>query len=207
MIRRPSMLLAAVFSLSVAVLGGCGLSANGEPQAIAPNNVPPDLLDPNPRPSTTLPESAGTTSVDVYFLATDGARERLSPVRREVTDLTMPGERLTALFTQPSEEEITAGLTTSIPADTTLIRAAVTGVDGTEAVVELSDDLFSIRGEQLARAFAQIVWTVTEPDGGIRSVRFVVDGVEIRAPDARGNPLEEAVTRADYAALSPPQPP
>ncbi len=202
MSRRRSFLLLAVTSL-LAVLGGCGLSANDEPQAIAPDNLPPDLLDPNPGSSTTLPESAGTTSVDVYFLATDGDRERLSAVPREVTDLDDPGARLTNLFSQPSEAELAEGLTTSIPADTTLIRADVTGTDGMEVVVELSDDLFSIEGEQLAKAFAQIVWTLTEPNGGVEKVRFVVDDVQIRAPDARGNPIDGAVSRADYAALSP----
>ncbi len=201
---RRSTVGAAVLVVAIA-LAGCGLSANREPQAIAPENLPPDLLDPNPGSSTTLPPSAGTTSVDVYFLAADGDGERLSPVPREVRDLSMPGQRLTALFSQPSEEEITAGLITSIPADTTVIDIERTGIDGIEAVVELSNDLFSIEGEELAKAFAQIVWTVTEPGGGIRQVRFIVDGVEIRAPDARGNPLEGAVSRVDYAALSPPR--
>lgn len=200
---RRSIRLAVALSVVVMALGGCGLDVNDEPQAIAPDNLPPGLLDPNPSSSTTLPESAGTTSVAVYFLATDGDRARLSAVVREVANLTVPGERLTALFTQPSEEEIAAGLTTSIPADTTLIRAERTGVDGTQAVVELSNDLFSITGEPLVKAFAQIVWTLTEPDGGIREARFIVDGVEIRAPDARGNPLAGPVTRADYASLSP----
>ncbi len=203
MSRRPSIRLASALCLVVTLLGACGLSANGEPQAIAPDNLPPDLLDPNPGSSTTLPQSAGTTSVAVYFLSTDGGRERLSAVQREVTDLADPGARLAALFSQPSAEEIAQGLTSSVPADTTVIRISRTGVDDVQAIVELSDDLFSIEGERLARAFAQIVWTVTEPDGGIREVRFVVDGVAIRAPDARGNPLDGAVSRADYAALSP----
>jgi len=192
-----------VVIVAAALLGGCGLSANSEPQAIAPDNLPPDLLDPNPGSSTTLPESAGTTSVDVYFLATEGDGVRLSPVKREVNDLADPGQRLGALFAQPSEEETVEGLTTSIPADTTLISVERNESDDIEAVIELSDDLVSIEGEALARAFAQIVWTVTEPDGGIRQVRFVVNGVEIRAPDARGNPLDGAVSRVDYASLSP----
>ena len=46
----------------------CGVPADGGPQAIADRDLPADLARPEPRSSTTLPESAGTTTVDVYLL-------------------------------------------------------------------------------------------------------------------------------------------
>lgn len=198
MTRR--LLLALLATLALA--GGCGLSADDGPQAIAPENLPPDLLDPNPSSSTTLSESATTTSVTVYFLETVGDTERLTAAEREVKDPTLPADRLNALFSQqPDENEASDGLVTSIPADTVLLTAPrVEGSD--QVVINLSPELFSIQGPELAKAFAQIVWSVTEVDG-IRRVRFLVDGQARNALDADGAEKDGAVTRGDYRALAP----
>ncbi len=187
----------ALMSL-LALLGACGLSEDGSPQAIAPENLPPDLLDPNPGTSTTLPESPGTSSVSVYFLEQVGGQDRLAEVRREVANPSDPGDRLDALFSQPTE----AGLTTSIPADTRLRAVPVLDADAGELTVDLSSEFLSIEGPELAKAFAQIVWTVSELDE-VDQVRFLVDGEEIRAQDADGVEQEGAVTRGDYNALAP----
>lgn len=197
--RRGPWLLALLAVL--ALLGGCGLSEHGEPQAIAPENLPPGLLEPNPVSSTTLPQSPGTTTVIVYFLVRDGDGERLARVEREVANATEPGNRIGALFSQPPTEA-EEGLTTSIPADTVLVDVPVVDDEANELVVDLSNELFSIQGVGLAKAFAQIVYTVTEVDG-VRQVRFLVDGRPYRAPDAEGVEKEGAVTRLDYAALAP----
>jgi spore germination protein GerM len=195
-------LLLALVAL-LALMGGCGLSEDARPQAIPPENLPPDLLDPNPGSSTTLPESAGTTSVSVYFLEQVGDRERLVSVPREVNDPSSPGERVTALLTQPSATDQAQGFTTSIPADTKLLDVEENPKDK-ELVLHLSNQLFDVEGQELAKAFAQIVWTVTEPDAGdFRQVRFIVDSQPIRALDADGVEKEGAVTRADYTALAP----
>jgi spore germination protein GerM len=187
------------------LVGGCGLSEDGGPQAIAPENLPPDLLNPNPNSSTTLPGSPNTTSVTVYFIERIGDRDHLAAAEREVADARLPGGRLEALFSQPTAAEGDKGLTTSIPADTVLLD--VTFDDAAKELdVNLSNEIFSIQGEELAKAFAQIVWTVTEPDDVAR-VRFLVDGTAIRAPDAEGVEQDGAVNRLDYAALAPVTPP
>jgi spore germination protein GerM len=184
--------------------GGCGLSANREPQAIPPENLPPGLLDPNPSSSTTLPESGATTTITVYFLARDGDTTLLAPVEREVktTEASMPGARIAPLFAQPTPEEQDLGFTTSIPADTKLLRAPSPAKEGDDLVIDLSSELFSVQGQELANAFAQIVWTVSEIDG-VSGVRFLRDGVEIAALDAEGTEQQGAVTTADYRSLAP----
>lgn len=181
------------------LLAGCGLTEQGEPQVIASENLPPDLLDPNPLPSTT--PSGGTALVSVYLFERVGDTERLAEVRRPAANAVAPAERIAALLSQPTEEEADAGLTTRIPPDTVLLDV-VHDEDARELVVNLSDELFSIQGEELAKAFAQIVWTVSELDG-VRQVRFLVDGEARNALDARGVEKEGPVTRADYAALAP----
>lgn len=197
---RTSLALLVVLAV-VTITGGCGLSENSTPQAIAPENLPPDLLNPNPGSSTTLPESPATTSIRVYFIRRVGDRDHLAPVERQVTSPTLPGDRIAALLSQPTALESQQGLTSSIPANTVLLNASVDDHNH-ELVVNLSKELFSIQGEELAKAFAQIVWTVSELDN-IRQVRFLVNGVAFRAPDAAGVEQDGAVTTSDYAVLAP----
>ena len=90
----------------------------------------------------------------------------------------------------------------SVPADTTLLRAPPPANDG-DLIIDVSSELFSVQGQDLANAFAQIVWTVSEIPG-VRGVRFRSDGVEIAAVDAEGTQQEGAVTKADYRSLAPP---
>lgn len=182
------------------VTAGCGLSPNDEPQAIATDDVPADLLDPNPATSTTVVDSA-TTAVTVYLVAREGDTNRLVPVERDVTDPTSRGERIRALLLPTSPDELDQGLSSSIPTDTVLLDTAFVDEDN-ELVVNLSGALFDIQGKELANAFAQLVWTVTELDG-VRQVRFKVDGEEYRVPNAEGIEQDGAVTRGDYSALAP----
>jgi spore germination protein GerM len=195
---RPTA-LAAVVLLWLA--GGCGLSEDSSPQAIAPADLPPELLDPSSGTSSTAQESPGTTPAAVYFLEEVADRTRLVEVERPVHDAESPGERVTALLSQ--QPDASEGFTTSVPADTMLLRVDERR-ETDELVLHLSGELFDVQGEGLANAFAQIVWTATEPDaGGWTRVRFVVDGRPIRALDANGAEQEGAVTRANYRALAP----
>jgi spore germination protein GerM len=69
-------------------------------------------------------------------------------------------------------------------------------------VLDLSSEFLSIEGPELPKAFAQIVWTVTDLDT-VRQVRFLVDGKPIRAQDADGAEQNGAVSRSNYTSLQP----
>jgi spore germination protein GerM len=189
----------AVLAL-VAGVGACGVAADDHPKAIQAEDLPPDLLDPNPPTSTTISGSP-TTAVTVYLLVRTGTTTRLAPAQREASDATSRGERIAALLAPRSAAEQEEGLESSIPSDTVLLDVEYVEADS-ELVVNLSGALFDVQGAELSNAFAQIVWTVTELDG-VRQVRFRVDGVEYQAPDAEGIEQEGAVTRADYSQLAP----
>jgi spore germination protein GerM len=198
--RRRAAGLACV---GLGLLGACGVPADGDPQAIASRDLPADLLDPNPGSSTTLPESAGTTTVQVYLLEETSDGVRLEAVDREVTQSSIPNERLAALFGGATLSETETGTTTGIPADTVLLHVT-TDEEADEVMIDISEDIFSIEGEALARAFAQIVWTATEPGaGGFRHVRFSVDGEPTTVLDGDGAEQQGPVTRSDYDALAP----
>lgn len=185
----------AVFVL----LAGCGLSPEEEPRAINAKDLPADLTDPTPSTSTTLQGS--NMAVTIYLLARTGDETRLVAVRRKVENANSAGDRITTLLAPLSKEEQARGLMSSIPTDTVLL-----GTERVEAnrelVVDLSGALFDVQGKELANAFAQIVWSVSEMPG-IDQVRFRVDGEVYRAPNAEGIEQRGAVTRADYVSLAP----
>jgi spore germination protein GerM len=188
----------------VVVLGllvaACGVAADGEPEVIGANEVPTDLLSPNPSTSTTI--EGATSSVVVYLLRRTGSGTRLVAVQREVEDPTRPGERIDALLQPTTPDEQARGLTSSIPTDTVLLSAPQLDPTTQELVVDLSGALFDVEGTELAQAFAQIVWTVTQLEG-VRRVRFLVDGEPQRAPDEDGVEQDGAVTIVDYRSLAP----
>ena len=110
-------------------------------------------------------------------------------------------DRIKALLLPPSADEQRLGLINSIPTDTVLLNTELVPASG-ELVVNLSGALFDVQGKELANAFAQLVWTVTElPE--VRQVRFRVDGRAYRAPNADGVEQQGAVTRGDYNGLAP----
>ena len=190
-------------ALAALVLIACGLPADDRPEAIAPDDLPADLLDPNPGSSTTVPEEG--TEVVIYLLEETPNGTRLAEATREVQQAGIPDDRLTALFDGLLEGEADAGLSTQIPADTVLRDV---DVQADVVVIDVSSDLLSsIQGEALAQAFAQIVWTATEPSaGGYSDVRFLVDGAPLTVFDGEGVEQEGAVARADYSNLSPRRP-
>jgi spore germination protein GerM len=189
-----------VMSVVVLLAAACGISADDEPQAIGRDDVPAGLLDPNPSTSTTR-SADGTSSATVYLLSRSGDTTLLAPSEREVTDPGRPGDRIDALLQPLSTAEQDAGLISSIPSDTVLLDTDLVAAEE-ELVVDLSGALFDVQGKELANAFAQLVYTVTELEG-VSQVRFKVDGEEYRAPNAEGVEQDGAVTRADYSSLAP----
>ena len=181
------------------VASGCGLSEDGGPRAIAADDLPPDLLDVGEATTTTV--EGATTPVTVYLIRREGDETRLQGVEREVPDATRPGARLDALLQPITSDEQALGLTSSIPTDTAVLGADLTG-ESQELVIDLTEALFDVEGTELALAFAQIVYTVTEMEG-VRRVRFRVDGEPRRALDAEGIEQDGAVTTADYLAFAP----
>jgi germination protein M len=194
-------LLLAMLACSL-VLASCGLSEDDHPEAIAPENVPPGLLDPDPSTSTTgVPNGEGKT-VTVYLTRRSDEGSKLTAVDRDVTDPTRPGDRITALLSQPTPEEAARGLTTAIPAGTILLHAEFEEEDENILDIDVSSDLFDVQGEELATAFAQFVWTVSQLPT-VREVRFLVDGEAINAQDAEGVEQDGPVSTADYVDLAP----
>jgi spore germination protein GerM len=188
----------------VVTAAGCGLPEDDGPQAIAPENLPADLLDPDAG-GTSLPPNTGSEPVEVFLLEETPDGPRLVAVQRDVEDATQPGQRLLSLLSLGATEEDTEdGLQSVIPPDTELLSPVVVDEDTSEVVVDLSSDILNIEGPTLPQAFAQIVYTVTGSGAGdARNVRFLVEGRPISVLDGDGAEQEGTVSRSDYSAFDP----
>jgi spore germination protein GerM len=184
----------------LAALGGCGLAEDGEPEAISPENVPPDLLDPVPQ-STTTTRGPGEVPVPVYLVDEVAGELVLVATTRTVQDPQSPGARVAALLAAtPTEREVAEELTSYIPPDVKLLDSEH-DPDSRELVLDLSPEIFDVQQQALSNAFAQIVYTATELDT-VTTVRFRVDGEPRNARDAEGGE-QRVVDRSDYRELAP----
>ncbi|MET0911401.1 MAG: GerMN domain-containing protein [Ilumatobacteraceae bacterium] len=181
--------------LVVFILPACGLPADDGPRAIAPERLPPGLVEPlNATTSTDVP-AAAETPVSVWMVREDG----LISVRRLVPE---PLER----------EAVVAALLAGTTADDPPgVRSAWTHPDqvgevtvtaGT-ASVELTDRFADVPASDQLFAVAQMVFTLTGLPG-IGQVQFVRDGEPVSLPAADGSTSLGPVSRDDYRALVEP---
>jgi spore germination protein GerM len=193
---------------AVLALAGCLALVTG--CAIQPDNAPRDIpanergqLDP------AAPGAAEATGQSRIYLVADegsGGERELRTVLRDVGPPN-PEAVLAALIAGPNQGELDAGMTSSLPASSTLHSARL--VAGT-LNVDISGELLELPGSALRFAVAQIVFTGSELDG-VRTVRIRVDG-QIRAwPDGRGELQTAPLTVFDYPGIAesaqPPYPP
>ena len=169
------------FALVIALwLGACGVPLDSAPRAI--NRTTTTLVS-----QTTVPpsEEAAAPKVRVYFLNDD---------RLVATDIAVEAEPDLAraiglvLATKPD-----APLQTRIPPGTNLLGLRV---EGSVALIDLSDAIEDISGPTQKEAYAQIVFTALEFTQ-ITSVQFRVQGKPVDAPTDNSNLA--VVTADDYA--------
>jgi hypothetical protein len=184
--RRRWWLVAAVVAAVLAVAGACGVPPEDEPRAIPDEQVPDDLLQESP---TTVPEAGGPVGVDLWWIDDDGL---LTELPGNVADF-RPATAIAALLAGAPDT-----VRTSIPAGTELLG---TSEEGGTLVVDLSEHINAIQGDELKRALAQIVWTSTE-DATINGVLFRVDGEDLPAITDEGI-QNEPVLRSDFTSLQP----
>jgi spore germination protein GerM len=195
--------LAGALALLAGALTGCGLGANDEPQPLARDNIPSDLLDEHASDPTVVDSGVDTTVVTVYFIQTDDDGGRgLVPLARRVP---VPGNaesRIQALITQPPDEpERAEGVSTAVPADASILSRPEHTDDGV-LVVNLSENFYDLQGDASRHAFAQVVFTATEVPR-VERVRFELRGEPFRPVDGDGQTRSGAVGRNAYRNLLP----
>ena len=192
--RRLTLLVVA----SVLATGGCGVPDDAQPRALEPESVPFSLLATSTTTtSPAMPPPAMDDLVPVYLV--DNQSGQLVEVRRAVPAPPSVRRAVEELLQGPTEAELAAGLSSSIPSSTRLL-----GVEGPVAGIVTIDlsDLSGISGPGQRMALAQVVFTATGmPE--VESVLFEFEGELSQAPNAAGRSTSEPLSREDFAAFDP----
>ena len=188
--RRRVLLWTATVAVAAAMVSAC---------SIGPEGAPRDIAERDRRDLSGFTQTAGaaTGAGRIYLLSPEvpGQQRTLQSVARDVGDT--PGNALQALFDGPNPQELQAMLRSSIPPGTRLLNV---GVDGSEVIVNVSNELQQLTGEALIDGVAQIVLTASDITG-VSSVAITIDGVPQQWPASSGELQSAPLTRYAFPGL------
>jgi spore germination protein GerM len=194
--RAVTIIAAVIIPVAVVLVLAFGLAACGEETSAEP--TPTETVTVTATPSTEPSATpTGDMTVSVYLLRGEklGVAHRQVPASRAVATAAME-----ALLEGPDSREKAAGLTTTIPAGTTLNE--VTIEDGT-ARVDLSAEFAKGGGSlSMQTRVAQVVYTLTQ-FRTVKRVDFWIDGGLVETLGGEGLDLRAGQTRADWEDLLP----
>ncbi len=151
----------------------------------------------SPASTPTASPSAGTLTVNVYFMRQDklGVAHRTVPRTQQVG-----AAAIQELLKGPSADEKSAGLSTSIPSGTKYLGLTIANKIAT---VNLSSEYESGGGSlSIASRLAQVVFTLTQ-FSSIEQVNFLLDGKAVTVFSGEGLVMDHPVGRSNYEQLTP----
>lgn len=173
------------------MLSACGLGSGG-------------TIDAGPAPARSDPSteqaSAGPTAVSVFLTRGSSIEKVTRPIQPTPRVAT---ETMRSLLDGPSPDEVRAGLSTSIPADTRLLGLTI---EAGIARVDLSRD-FQSGGGGVARMLrlAQVTCTLDQLDS-VTAVRFALGGEAVSVVTGDGAVVRRPVTCDGYRKYLSPSP-
>ena len=193
MTRRAAIIVTVLALLATAA---CGVQDDSGPRALAPEDVPFDLLA--PATSVADPETAEGPSRAVWFVDNNGLLARGD--RRLEPPVTVE-DIVSALLDGVTAAEQNNGLRSNIASDTQLLD--VEGpVDGL-VTIDLSGEILTVSRELQRLAIAQVVFTATGLPN-VDRVLFKFDGHGPAEVPGRGNELtSDPLTRNDFVQFDP----
>jgi spore germination protein GerM len=188
-----------VAALALAVLvGSCGVPAEDQATAKSRDDVPFDLLAPEPTTATTAIAPIATEAITLYLVQ---AEQHLVAVERDLVAPVTLQRVAQSLSTRPSTQELAAGLRSALPDDDPVVRSVSEA--GGIATVDLAPGFTALAGSDQVFALAQLVFSLTARPG-VGRVAFTLDGVATEIPRADGTLTAESVSREDYGIVGPP---
>ncbi len=162
----------------------------------APRDVPPGERV-ELRLSSDLPAGAAVGTARIYLVSpeTSGQVRTLEPVARDVTETSL--SVLQALLDGPNSVELDTRLRSAIPDGLALLS---TRLQGETLVVNLSDELRQLSGDELITAVAQLVLTATELRN-VTGVQILINDVSQQWPAGNGELQADPLTRYDYPGI------
>jgi spore germination protein GerM len=191
-VRRLVPLLGALALISV--LSGCSVATQDTATPL-PSRL---ILGSTTTTTTTIPASQPTHQLEVYFLK-DG---RLFPVVEDYSTDPL-SQALEALGGGPTVYDSNRyGITTALDSQSQIRSAGPISKSGV-ALIEVDSGFYTLPGESLEEAFAQVVFTVTGLPNGPSSVEFLYNGSHLDALIPPAQLVKRAVTRTDYCTFAP----
>lgn len=190
---------ATAWAVALAAVAGattaCGNGGNtNRPATTTRPTVPASTATTVVSPTSTMPGEPHP--VRVYFLR----GEKVGPVSRTATGSAVAASALRQLLKGPSAAERAIGLSSTIPAGTTLLGVSI--ADKT-ATVDLSKEFATGGGSAAMMArIAQVVFTLTQFTT-VEAVQFKMDGRAVTTLGGEGLVLDRPQRRADWEDLTP----
>ncbi len=201
-----ALVSSAVLGAAVACSsGGTTQQADTQPPPATPTTSGSGSTGPTAPQATTAPHggtstpAVSTQSVTVFLLR----GEHLVAVHRSVpvTSGAVATAAMTSLLAGPTAAERAAGMSTTVPAGTTLRGVSV--ANGT-ATVDLSKTYESGGGSMSVMArLAQVVYTMTQFPT-VQRVVFRLDGTPVTVFSGEGVIIDHPATRSQFTDLLPP---
>jgi hypothetical protein len=211
-VNRRLVATASLLAALVPALVGCGIPEDNEPRAIAPEDLPDQLIDPSGEGVTPPTNTAGESRL-VYVVASgeDSEDDRLFGIPA-VIEGTPDESAMIEYLLQTREETLVnfeesadvEALSNAIPPEVQLLgfEYGETEDGETIGIITLSEEFEEALGENYEYAVAQLVWTATEL-GTVQRVRFRVDDAFIQVPAGTQNEQRSIVGRDEYRDLQP----
>lgn len=186
--RRHIIISTALLAIFAAA---CSIDPEGSPRDIAVRDRRELNVNFNE------PAGAAIGSGRIYLLSPEvpGQQRTLQSVARDLGDT--PADAMQALFEGPNTTELQGMLRSAIPSDARLLGV---NQDGSELVVDVSNELQQLTGEALIDGVAQIVLTASAISG-VSSVSITIEGLPQQWPAGRGELQSDPLTRYDFPGM------
>jgi spore germination protein GerM len=159
-----------------------------------PTDARPVQIDVSTSPTRSHP--VGSSAVTSVFFVHKG---RLVPVERRIDSAHPVTQAVEALLNGVTDQEAADGLRSALGNGVTLHGVSRHGDD--HVSVDLGDAFATVGGSEQALAVGQVVFTVTQVDGGL-PVQISLDGAPVQVPRPDGTLTGRPLTRTDYRSLA-----
>ncbi len=189
-------------------LAGCALPSDEAAVQIPPEDLPDSLrTDVASTTTTTMRVTPIATTVEYFLIGSQGERQVVVAVEREIESSAGLFERLVVLFWEGFRTEEEAENNWFNPASEFTLRSAIR--DGTTLIIDIVAtnedgtvaDPIAFGGSVLGDTAAQLVYTATRFDD-ISSIRLLYDGQSLPIPTDEGD-SDGRLQPSDYQNYDP----
>lgn len=181
----------AAMALVLTVPAGCGIPVDDRARPLGGGEIPSSV------PGATLPAPAGGASLaSVELFLVRGSR--LAAVNRQVPTPLTAERTSTEIVRGPTQIERSGGFRTALPRSVQVLGSVAHDVP----LIDVTESLTGVDGEEQVLAVAQLVFTLTGLPG-VNGVSFARDGRPVDVPTGDGELKRGPLRRTDFGPSLP----